>query len=194
YHDVSSINDKIFALGKFYTVQVWNSDGAKVTTLESFEPGPSPIRYLIGRDYCSPRFYFVAPLLIVRIVGECVNEAGEFIEAEVETDEDFPYRTLEFEVFVMDKGVKNWVKKKSLGENRAVFLGEGHSISVPAIGGITADCIYYSDDYWERMDDDPSYGGNDLGVFNLRDGKIKKLGHGLTEIEPPPSWIVPSPW
>ncbi|CAN1148438.1 hypothetical protein LINPERPRIM_LOCUS38087 [Linum perenne] len=48
------------------------------------------------------------------------------------------------------------------------------------------------------MDDDTSYGGNDIGVFNLRDGKIKKLDDGLTEIdmkiEPPPSWIVPSPW
>ncbi|CAN1149894.1 Putative F-box protein At4g22170 [Linum perenne] len=195
YHDVSSIHGKIFALGEFYSVDVWNSDGSKVTRLS---PNSRP-DFAIGRNLCAPRFYFVAPLLIVRIVGEYVGEAGEVIEMEMEIGEDCGYRTVGFEVFMMDEVKKKWVKKEDLGgNNRAVFLGEGHSVLVPATGGIAADCIYYSDDYWEKMDEDQKYGGHDIGVFNLRDGKVKKLDDGLSEIgrkiEPPASWIVPSLW
>ncbi|CAN0879285.1 hypothetical protein LINGRAHAP2_LOCUS12943 [Linum grandiflorum] len=94
---------------------------------------------------------------------------------------------------------KKWVKAESLGENRAIFLGESHSVAVPATGGVAADCIYYNDDYWEMMDLDYTFGGHDIGVFSLRDGKIVEQFDGelltgdYSKIEPPPSWIVPSP-
>ncbi|CAN1306776.1 F-box protein SKIP23 [Linum perenne] len=147
-----------------------------------------------GGNWSTAWCYFVAPLLIVRIVGEFVDEAGEMIKTTVMIDEDCVYRTIGFEVYTMDEVEENWVKTENLGENRAVFLGEGHSVLVPATGGIAADCIYYSDDYWDKLYD---CGGHDIGVFNLRDGKIKWLDDGLSEIgrmiDPPPSWIVPSP-
>ncbi|CAI0461638.1 unnamed protein product [Linum tenue] len=74
-----------------------------------------------------------------------------------------------FEVYKMDAVRRRWVRAANLSgaagdeEKRALFLGGGDSVSVPAGGGIAADSVYYTDDGWEQMDEDYLYGGHDIG-------------------------------
>ncbi|CAL1357322.1 unnamed protein product [Linum trigynum] len=101
----------------------------------------------------------------------------------------------------MDADRRRWVRAANLSgaagdeEKRALFLGGGDSVSVPAGGGIAADSVYYTDDGWERMDEDYLYGGNDIGVFDLREGKIRRIDDEFEEdkFDPPPCWLVPRP-
>ncbi|CAI0388660.1 unnamed protein product [Linum tenue] len=87
----------------------------------------------------------------------------------------------------MDADRRRWVRAANLSgaagdeEKRALFLGGGDSVSVPAGGGIAADSLYYTDDGWERMDEDYLYGGHDIGVFDLREGKIRRIDDEFEE-------------
>ena len=55
------------------------------------------------------------------------------------------------------------------------------------------DSIYFTDDRWDEMDVDDSYGGHDIGFFNLVDHSIKPYYHlNLARIDPPPFWITPN--
>ncbi|CAI0375645.1 unnamed protein product [Linum tenue] len=113
------------------------------------------------------------PMLVAQIVGDFVDGEGNVLsDPEMEPPEEgsnhpavFPYRTVGFEVYAMDTGRRNWVRTANLGgdggeQGRALFLGGNHSVSVPAGGEVAADCIYYTDDYWARMDEDYMYGGH----------------------------------
>ncbi|CAL1411391.1 unnamed protein product [Linum trigynum] len=218
YRDVCCSSDGfLFALGGNYSVDVWNmrwgedSDSPeKVTSLAMSVPDPFPVG---ETDYCVSRFYLVnadvdaVPMLVARIVVEFVDGEGNVVcDPEMEPPEEgsnhpavCPYRTVGFEVYAMDADRRNWVRAANLGgggekHRRALFLGGNHSVSVPAGGGIAADSIYCTDDYWERMDEDYLYGGHDNGVFRLRDGVIGRLDGEFEEedrFDPPPSWLVP---
>ncbi|KAL3828317.1 hypothetical protein ACJIZ3_017119 [Penstemon smallii] len=50
--------------------------------------------------------------------------------------------------------------------------------------------IYFTDDYWDRMDEDYCYGGHDMGIFSLEDGTIEPLFYSNQQrYEPSPFWI-----
>ena len=66
-----------------------------------------------------------------------------------------------FEIFKLDF-VDNdqWVDVKSLGD-RVLFLGGNHSMSVSTndFPECKRNSIYFTDHYWERMNEDYSHGG-----------------------------------
>ncbi|KAL3820730.1 hypothetical protein ACJIZ3_006635 [Penstemon smallii] len=40
---------------------------------------------------------------------------------------------------------------------------------------VKGNSIYFTDDYWDRIDEDYCYGGHDMGIFSLEDGTIEPL-------------------
>ncbi|KAL3828316.1 hypothetical protein ACJIZ3_017118 [Penstemon smallii] len=61
------------------------------------------------------------------------------------------------------------------------------SVENPEVKG---NSIYFTDDYWDRMDEDYSYGGHDMGIFSLEDGTIEPLlDSNQQRFEPTPFWI-----
>jgi hypothetical protein len=77
-----------------------------------------------------------------------------------EGDEICPYRTKHFSVYKLDFVKKGWEKTKCL--DGGVFLvGVNESKFVAANTGCVENLIYFSDDRWEEMNLDYSYGGHD---------------------------------
>ncbi|XP_031107774.1 uncharacterized protein LOC116012386 [Ipomoea triloba] len=72
--------------------------------------------------------------------------------------------------------------------------GGNHSVSmlVSDHSELKGDSIYFTDDYWDRMDEDYLYGGHDMGVFSLKDERVDEFFNiDLQKITPPPFWLVP---
>ncbi|XP_022748806.1 putative F-box protein At4g22180 [Durio zibethinus] len=84
-------------------------------------------------------------------------------------------------------------KMESLGD-RALFLGGNQSVSVSAqsFSNCERNSIYFTDDYWEKMEEDYLYGGHDYGIYNLKDESVKPIYEFSSDkIQPPPCWIIP---
>lgn len=103
-----------------------------------------------------------------------------------------PYKTCGFRVFKVDVDKREWVDVEGLSDF-ALFLGGNESLMVSSVenGELKGNSIYFTDDYWERFEEDYSYGGHDMGVFCMKDGSIEPILE--CERQPPPVWIsVPS--
>jgi hypothetical protein len=141
-------------------------------------------------------------LLVVRRIGEFVDEEGRVLhEGDLLTDKAAEplvcaYRTLLFGLFRMDFDKETWVSMTSL-DDQAVFVGGNHSASVLTcdLPGCEKNSVYFTDDYWERMNEDYLYGGHDMGVYNLKDKSVKHFYQlDALKIQPPPCWFLPNPW
>ncbi|KDO40592.1 hypothetical protein CISIN_1g039370mg, partial [Citrus sinensis] len=142
-------------------------------------------------------------MLAARFVGELVNADDEPVhEHDLLTEEDThplvcPYKTLVFHVYKLDLGQKSWVEVGSLGDE-SLFLGANQSTSVSISSSSTIykqNSIYFTDDYWDRMDEDYLYAGHDMGVFSLENRNVESFLHThQLKILPPPCWVNPSPW
>ncbi|KAL1566078.1 hypothetical protein AAHA92_01725 [Salvia divinorum] len=105
-----------------------------------------------------------------------------------------PYRTMGFRVFRADVrgggGGGEWADVEGLGDH-AMFLGGNETAVVPAVDLMKKNAIYFTDDYWERIDEDYSYGGHDVGVFCMGDSRFEEvLDFEMDKINPPPFWIT----
>ncbi|KAF7150964.1 hypothetical protein RHSIM_Rhsim02G0225200 [Rhododendron simsii] len=103
------------------------------------------------------------------------------------------YRMPRFQVFgAALRGKGEWAEITSLGDN-ALFLGDNASFSVDAsrFPGIKANCIYYTDEYWEFR----KQGGvlRHTGIYSLEDGS-KSPCYEEESLNPicPPLWVNPS--
>lgn len=102
-------------------------------------------------------------------------------------------RSLGFRVFEVPLSTGNWSDSKevhSLG-NRALFLSlsnSSFSIEVSDYSGCIANCIYFARHL------DPAYipMHQDLGVFSMKDEKVKPLVKRSLSIQNPYLWIQPS--
>ncbi|KAI8569431.1 hypothetical protein RHMOL_Rhmol02G0278500 [Rhododendron molle] len=103
---------------------------------------------------------------------------------------DGTHRVQVFEAALRKNG--KWLEVTSLGDN-AVFLGDNASVSIDAsrFPGIKANCIYYTDEYWEFR----KRGGvlNHTGIYCLEDGS-KSPSYEEESFNPicPPLWVSPS--
>ncbi|KAF7151438.1 hypothetical protein RHSIM_Rhsim02G0223900 [Rhododendron simsii] len=100
------------------------------------------------------------------------------------------YRTPRFQVFgAALRGKGEWAEITSLADN-ALFLGDNASFSVDAsrFPGIKANCIYYTDEYWEFR----KRGGGlrHTGIYCLEDGS-KSPCYEEESFNPicPPLWV-----
>ncbi|KAJ6402719.1 hypothetical protein OIU84_014762 [Salix udensis] len=60
-------------------------------------------------------------------------------------------------------------------DDQAVFMGRNHpaSVLVCDLPGCEENSVYFTDDYWERMNENDLYGGHDMGVYNLKGQKCQ---------------------
>ncbi|XP_034686609.1 F-box protein At2g26160-like [Vitis riparia] len=209
YHDIICYDDVVCALSDTGSVEVWDISGSFPTKIMDMEP-PFPLKTAnFGRsfrDLYSIHFYLVEScgelLFIVRFIGEFANGDGKPVrEADLLGDEDIqpkirPYKTLLFHVYRLDRYKIKWVEMESLGD-QVVFLGGNHSMSlrVGDCPGCVKDTIYFTDSYWEGVDDDYSYGGHDMGYYNLRDRSVQRFyDTHRCKMKHTPFWVVSNPW
>jgi hypothetical protein len=150
-------------------------------------------------DKFSSQFYLVISkgefFLIERFIADFVNADGEVVyegyNLSYESDEVCPYRTKHFSLYKLDFVKKSWEKIKCLNGG-VIFVGVNEFKFVSTSSGCEENLIYFSDDRWEEMNLDYSYGGHDWGVFNLQDSSIKFLAPHSNKMVPPPIWMVPN--
>ncbi|XP_058751005.1 uncharacterized protein LOC131624023 [Vicia villosa] len=149
-------------------------------------------------DKFSTKFYLVISkrdfLLIERFIGNFVHANGEVVYEggnRLDQVEICSYRTKHFNMYKLDLVKRKWEKIKSL-DGQVVFVGANESKLMDASKcGNKESLIYFSDDRWEEMNLDYSYGGHDWGVFNLQDSSVKFFAPYANKMDPPPIWMVP---
>ncbi|XP_019165737.1 PREDICTED: uncharacterized protein LOC109161704 [Ipomoea nil] len=210
YYDIacSDDDDLLYALGKNVSVEIWDLMFPGSSTLKKMGTLYPRMFLETMKDYpgtlYARKFYLVPCaksgqiFFVVRYVGEFVTSDGKVVyDAEADDDQYphpmvCPYKTINFHVYCLDTTTLTWKAVKSLN-NLALFLGGNHSVSmlVSDDSEVKADSIYFTDDYWERMDEDYLYGGHDMGVFSLKDESVKQfLNIDLQKIKPPPFWLI----
>ncbi|CAI9771163.1 unnamed protein product [Fraxinus pennsylvanica] len=204
YYDILCNANTLYTLGAGPSVEVWELDEfaprRKMVIQARCPPNWTEAHQIYPSDLYSSKCYLVFSsgemFLVARYIGEFVRYDGEVVyEGDTLTDYASntlicPYKTVQFHVYKLD-----FDQKVESLNGCALFVGGNHSISVVAKDhpGCTSDAIYFTDDYLERMDEDYSYGGHDMGIFKLGDGSIEPLLDCDQErIEPPPFWIVPN--
>lgn len=212
YEDIICSRNQLYAIGSNASVECWGFDGLNkpIKTMEVEVSYPEKSGQFWGefRDLYNARLYLVQStkgdtMLAARFVGELVNADDEPVhEHDLLTEEDThplvcPYKTLVFHVYKLDLGQKSWVEVGSLGDE-SLFLGANQSTSVSISSSSTIykqNSIYFTDDYWDRMDEDYLYAGHDMGVFSLENRNVESFLHThQLKILPPPCWVNPSPW
>ncbi|KAK6914200.1 Domain unknown function DUF295 [Dillenia turbinata] len=209
YSDIIFRDEKLHALSDEGSVEIWafSKDEIPVKLID-IQPSFSEKLYdWEMRDKMTTRWYLVESskgdlLVVVRYIGEFVDGDGQLLtEADLLTDDQIqplicPYKTVGFGVYKLEFGWKKWVKVESLGDG-VVFVGMSESMWVSAseFRECKRNCIYFTDDYSMRMDEDENYGGHDMGVFSLDDNTITlHYQSSLQKFEPPPIWVIPNPW
>ncbi|XP_010025826.2 F-box protein SKIP23 [Eucalyptus grandis] len=207
YSDVTFYQGTLFALRDSGFVEAWdfNRDHPmKITEINSSFPRKSAEAERALRNVCFTNAYLVEAaselLLLVRFTGYFVNRHGVPVEEDdFLTEEDMdtsvrPSRTLYFHVYVLDMNSEEWVWLDSIG-NRAIFVGRSHSRSVSArdFPELETNSVYFTDDNWDPEEHGDSYGGQDMGVYSLKSGKVKEICElGSDRIDSPPLWVFPS--
>ncbi|KAE8698335.1 putative Adenine nucleotide alpha hydrolases-like superfamily protein [Hibiscus syriacus] len=210
YQDILCHRNYLYALSDKNSIEVWElhvgSGHVKKTSDIVFPfPDKSLSKENSLRDVCTCRFYLVEScgdlLFVVRFIGNYVDWDGTLLHEHDLLIEDSnhpkvcPYRTFLFHVYKMDFKELEWVEMDTL-DDRALFLGGNQSVSVLARCFLNCekDCIYFSDDCWERMEEDYLYGGHDMGIYDLKDGSLKPVFEFSSDkIQPPPCWVIPDP-
>ncbi|OIW19481.1 hypothetical protein TanjilG_09501 [Lupinus angustifolius] len=206
YCDIVFNNNYLYALAQDGSIEVWDvceQNPRKILHVKPTMEIDEQEEKEFPRDLFSNQLYMVLSgreiLLVKRYIGNFVNGDGEIVcEGDLLSDEDTqplicPYRTKHFSVYVLVNRTK-WEKVTSL-QDRVLFVGANESTSmwVQALPGREGNTIYFSDDRWEEMNMDYSYGGQDWGIFSLQDGSIKLHLPYTNVIKPPPIWVVPTP-
>lgn len=217
YCDIISHNDHLYALSDSGSVEVWDLGEEFPKKIRVLQPSWPEWITCVGsypiEKFCT-MFYLVESmgefLLVVRFRGNFVNRDGVPVdEADIHTDESTqpvvcPYRTLQFRVYKLDACREKWEKVDDhwgFLQKRALFLGGNESVSVSTRDFPECEeaSIYFTDDNWDEMNstdyacENYTYGGHDLGVYNLEKGVTKPVCEQCEyagKIDPPPFWIV----
>ncbi|KAK7258208.1 hypothetical protein RIF29_32732 [Crotalaria pallida] len=205
YYDIVFNDNHLFALAQDGSIERWDVSQETPSKIWYVKPSmeiDEQEEREFSRNLFSSQIYMVISegeiLLVKRYIGNFVKDDGVVVyEGYQSSPKDTtplicPYRTKHFNVYKLFDGTK-WKKVTSL-KDRVLFLGANESISMPiqALPTFEANSIYFSDDRWDEMNLDYSYGGHDWGVFNLQDGNIKLLLPYTNMIKPPPIWVVPT--
>ncbi|KAH7834912.1 hypothetical protein Vadar_020868 [Vaccinium darrowii] len=216
YCDIICHKNQLFALSEISSVESWDFSTPLLVKTMDFHPFyifPKRVTETAllynDRNRFSSQCYLVEScgdcLLVKRHIGEFVSDEGEAVcEADLLSDKCshplvYPYKTLEFTVYRLNIIQRTWEEVESLGD-RALFVGGNHSMSLSTTAAqypsshCQRNSIYFTDDYWVRMNEDYSYGGHDMGVFCLDDKSVKPLKNlNLPQrVDPPPFWLVPN--
>ncbi|MED6198152.1 hypothetical protein PIB30_063286 [Stylosanthes scabra] len=125
-----------------------------------------------------------------------VRKVEYYREPKLSKEASFGYKTTGFDVFELEEssiyGYGQWRQKFNLG-NYVLILGYNSSIwKYPfpdGEGNCVRDCIYYTDNkvrkQWSKV-----VGGHDIGIFNFKDGSIRRLFSNSIYICPPPVWLL----
>ncbi|KAK6254669.1 hypothetical protein SCA6_015974 [Theobroma cacao] len=202
YQDIICYQNHLFALSGGNNIEVWNCEGdfmSKRLHIVPTFPEKSLSKINSFGDLCAISLYLVEScgdiLLVVRFIGEFVDSDGKLVHEGDVLDWVCSYRTCLFHVYKLDFNELKWVEMATLGD-RVLFLGGNQSVSVStrSFPDCEGNLIYYTDDYFQRMEEDYSYGGHDMGVYNLKDGTVKPIyEYSSEQILPPPCWIIPNP-
>ncbi|KAE8698325.1 putative Adenine nucleotide alpha hydrolases-like superfamily protein [Hibiscus syriacus] len=208
--DIICHRNHLYALSDKNSIEVWDLHigGNHVKKKSDFVfafPDKSLAKEKSFRDVCTSGFYLVEScgdlLFVVRFIGDYVDWDGTLLHEQDHLTQDSnhpkvcPYRTFLFHVYKMDFKELKWVEMDTLGD-RALFLGRNQlaSVSTRCFLNCEKDCIYFSDDCWERIDEDYLYGGHDMGIYNLKDGSLKPVFEFSSDkIQPQPCWVIPDP-
>ncbi|KAG8369755.1 hypothetical protein BUALT_Bualt14G0046700 [Buddleja alternifolia] len=209
YYDIvcTDLNNNILlALGPGPLVEAWDlgvpipkkktliQDSCPKTLLENENIFPNDL--YTSQWYLALSFGQI--FLVVRYIGEFVRYDGKVVyEGDTLTDYASeplvcPYRTVDFK---LDLENKNWIEVDCL-DDFAMFLGGNQSmmLSTTIHRELKRNVIYFTDDYWDRMNEDYSYGGHDMGIYNMEYGIIDAINvdcqEQLQRIVPPPFWIT----
>ncbi|OIV94867.1 hypothetical protein TanjilG_22064 [Lupinus angustifolius] len=102
------------------------------------------------------------------------------------------YNTTKFNVYKLDKSVKQWKRVSSVG-NSVLVVGFNTSICMlPFSDGKNnwvRNCIYFSDNHVEAQYRQV-YGGHDVGIFNLQNNTIQQFFPDRVFLCPPPLWLL----
>ena len=211
YNDVICYGNLVCAISQLYGfVEVWDfsttgssPSPTKVMDICSSLPLKKAREFLTTTRQvcCSYHFYLVEScgelLSVVRMVSEFMDVDEHENGKDNQPKKISLYKTLMFYVFRVDLHHKILVEMESLGD-QVLFLGGNNSISlrVEDCPGCIKDSIYFTDSYWERADEDDSYGGHDMGYYNLKDRCVKPFYDAphCYNMKPTPFWVLPNPW
>ncbi|PPR89229.1 hypothetical protein GOBAR_AA31471 [Gossypium barbadense] len=211
YQDIICYKNHIYALSNNNSIEVWDLGGrdyvgriVKKSDIVLPCPDKSHTKGNSLRGFGTSKFYLVEScddlLLIVRFIGDYVDLDGTLLtEWDLLTEtctqpKICPYRTCFFHVYKLDFDELKWVEVESLND-RALFLGgnQSVSVSVQSFPNCETNSIYFTDDCWEKMEEDYNYGGHDMGIYNIKDESFKPIYEFSSDkIQPPPCWIIPS--
>ncbi|XP_038718548.1 F-box protein SKIP23-like [Tripterygium wilfordii] len=181
--DVACCNGQIFALGSCGTLVLCEFDGPYPPNSIIFAPPPADIKL-------ANKLYLVESmgdlLMVVRVM---------------DWDDDYNcgYETSYFDVHKFNFKTKEWTELENLGD-MALFVGDSYSMSLSSteVAGCVGNRIYFTDDNFDQWDSErESYGGHDIGVFDMEECTIHALpldciGDGLRSAFSCPVWLVPS--
>ncbi|GLT57087.1 hypothetical protein SLA2020_300860 [Shorea laevis] len=112
-------------------------------------------------------------------------------------DIQIPYKTKLFQVYKLDFDRKKWMKAESLGDY-SLFLGgnnESAIISTTDSSTCKANSVYFTDHRWSRrIYGNETIGGHGMGIYSMEDGSIEEIyeiGSVISNVDPPPCWLVP---
>ncbi|KAI4356448.1 hypothetical protein L6164_000470 [Bauhinia variegata] len=186
--DVVCYKGKVHGIDWDGTFWLCDVEGSKPTLTKLF---PKPEAY-----------GYVKAVYLVESLGKLLAVYRKWVNEE----NGLTYKTIGFQVSELDWTNGSWTRVNSLG-NRALLVGRNASFSVDAseVPGCEADSIYFTDDcrdaYWISIESNEfrekinsaidHNGGNDIGVYSLKDRKIKtQFPCQLFSSISPPLWVV----
>ncbi|KAF4367232.1 hypothetical protein G4B88_026739 [Cannabis sativa] len=213
--DILSHKNHLFGLSNSNHVHIWDfsHNGSNIPTkLIPLVPKSQPCFDLLKSEKFKKESYFCQSylvesmsgelLLVTRVVGYIVNSDGELLEeADLYDGLICPYSTVAICVHKMKMKMKReteklefeWENVESLGCDEAVFVGRSESMccSTEFVPGYKGNSIYFSDDNWDMMDIDYSFGGHDNGVYSMETKTVVKVEPWFDQIQaekiyPPP--------
>lgn len=204
YRDIICHNNQLYALDDNLSVKVWDFQGPSLNEIMTIPPltllKDVDSTRKFSRDICvSTQIYLVKTsselLFIERFIRKSFRELGTEDGTQTVV---CSYGTKMFYVFKLNLREQRWEKVESLND-QVLFLGGNQSISFSALDVFNRckpNSIYFTDDKWnDEYDTEFSYGGHDVGLFNLDDQSITHFfDSDLEKIDPPPFWITPNPW
>ncbi|KAL3534136.1 hypothetical protein ACH5RR_002597 [Cinchona calisaya] len=172
-------------------------------------------RDISGPQFCHKRMYLVESclvggqlFLVDRLVTNYVDEDTKEPYSPIEEGKEFEnedtsgrvrerhtYATRRIYVFKLNSQRNAWEPVKCLGD-QALFIGLNHSISLSTTEYpmLKKNSIYFCDDDIDEMVKSDKFGGHDIGVYDLEQGKVGSfLCTDVKKFQQPPVWILPNP-
>ncbi|KAL5837763.1 hypothetical protein ACOSQ3_014932 [Xanthoceras sorbifolium] len=177
YYDINYYKGQFYALdchGEIMACDIKNGEVSPVAQLPS------------GCCSCLEKLYLVESegkfLVIIR--------EGAQVRPKRENSHKNIHATYGFLVFEVDLSTTTWTKVEDLG-NRTLFLGYNSSLSISNACGCEHNCIYFTEDSAESYFHRRKGGGEDMGIYYMKDGSIVRQFMGYSPITPP-MWVEQS--